>query len=78
LHLVGYIYGRRELSAEECPSKFSVVNRKDKSFRNSTNIDTGPIGITWKGDDIGHGRIRHCLEVFCGTGIIGREVGSDV
>jgi len=36
-------------------------------------IDTGPLDITRKGDDVGDGRIRHCLEVFCGTGIIERE-----
>jgi hypothetical protein len=36
-------------------------------------LSTGPLTITWKDDDVGDGRIRHCLKVFCGTGIIGRE-----
>ena len=53
-----------------------ILRRKSevqKSFRNLKNIVTGPLGITWKGDDVGDGRIRHCLEVFCGTGIIEQE-----
>jgi hypothetical protein len=36
-------------------------------------VYTGPLAITWKGDDVEDGRIRHSLEVFCGTGIIEQE-----